>query len=62
MKRIVMTVGENIRHIRQEHGLTPRQLDEMVVASEAYIRAYKSDRRNHKRHHLKKLQRLYLSI
>ena len=35
-----MTVGENIRHIRQERHLTQRQLGEMVGASEAYIRAY----------------------
>ena len=34
-----MTVGENIRRIRQERNLTQRQLGEMVGASEAYIRA-----------------------
>ena len=37
-----MTVGENIRRIRQERNLTQRQLGEMVGASEAYIRAYPS--------------------
>jgi transcriptional regulator with XRE-family HTH domain len=30
MRRIVITVGENIRRIRQERGLTQRQLGEMV--------------------------------
>ena len=43
-----MTVGENIRRIRQERNLTQRQLGEMVGASEAYIRAYESGRRNPK--------------
>ena len=32
-----MTVGENIRRIRQERNLTQRRLGEMVGASEAYI-------------------------
>ena len=41
-----MTVGENIRRIRQERNLTQRQLGEMVGASEAYIRAYESGRNN----------------
>ena len=35
-----MTVGENIRRIRKERGLTQKQLGELVGASEAYIRAY----------------------
>ena len=39
-----MTVGENIRRIRQERNLTQKQLGEMVGASEAYIRAYESGR------------------
>ena len=43
-----MTVGENIRRIRQERNLTQRQLGELVGASEAYIRAYESGRRNPK--------------
>ena len=43
-----MTVGENIRRIRKERGLTQRQLGELVGASEAYIRAYESGRRNPK--------------
>lgn len=43
-----MTVGENIRRIRQERHLTQRQLEEMVSASEAYIRAYESGRRTPK--------------
>lgn len=41
-----MTVGKDIRHIRQERGPTQRQLGELVGASEAYIRAYESGRRN----------------
>ena len=49
-----MTVGENIRRIRQERNLTQRQLGEMVGASEAYIRAYESGRRNPSHHPLKK--------
>ena len=43
-----MTVGENIRRIRKERGLTQRQLGELVGASEAYISAYESGRRNPK--------------
>lgn len=44
----IMTVGENIRRIRQERNLTQKQLGELVGASEAYIRAYESGRRNPK--------------
>jgi transcriptional regulator with XRE-family HTH domain len=43
-----MTVGENIRRIRQERGLTLKQLGDMLGVSEAYIRAYESGRRNPK--------------
>ena len=43
-----MTVGENIKRIRQEKGLTLKQLGDMVGVSEAYIRAYESGRRNPK--------------
>ena len=50
-----MTVGENIRRIRQERGLTLKQLGEMIGVSEAYIRAYESGRRNPK---LKSLEAL----
>lgn len=50
-----MTVGENIRRIRQERGMTLKQLGEMVGVSEAYIRAYESGRRNPK---LKSLEAL----
>lgn len=53
--KIIMTVGENIRRIRQERGLTLKQLGEMVGVSEAYIRAYESGRRNPK---LKSLEAL----
>ncbi len=52
-----MTVGENIRRIRQERHLTQRQLGEMVGASEAYIRAYESGRRNPKPASLEKNSR-----
>ena len=41
-----MTVGENIRRIRQERNITQKHLGELVGASEAYIRAYESGRRN----------------
>lgn len=50
-----MTVGENIRRIRQERNLTQRQLGKMVGASEAYIRAYESGRRNPKPASLEKI-------
>lgn len=57
-----MTVVENIRRIWQERNLTQKQLGEMVGASEAYIRAYESGRRNPKPSSLEKKQTLYLSI
>lgn len=50
-----MTVGENIRRIRQERNLTQKQLGEMVGASESYIRAYESGRRNPKPSSLEKI-------
>ncbi len=50
-----MTVRENIRRIRQERNLTQRQSGEMVGASEAYIRAYESGRRNPKPSYLEKI-------
>lgn len=50
-----MTVGENIRRIRKERNLTQRQLGEMIGASEAYIRAYESGRRNPKPSSLEKI-------
>lgn len=50
-----MTVGENIRRIRKERGLTQKQLGELVDASEAYIRAYESGRRNPKPSSLEKI-------
>jgi len=50
-----MTVGENIRRIRKERGLTLKQLGEMVGVSESYIRAYESGRRNPKQASLEAL-------
>ena len=50
-----MTIGENIRRIRKERGLTQKQLGELVGASEAYIRAYESGRRNPKPSSLEKI-------
>ena len=50
-----MTVGENIRRIRQERGLTLKQLGELIGVSEAYIRAYESGRRNPKQKSLETL-------
>ena len=54
-EEITMTIGENIRRIRQERHLTQKQLGEMVGASEAYIRAYESGRRNPKPSSLEKI-------
>lgn len=50
-----MTIGENIRRIRKERGLTLKQLGEAVGVSEAYIRAYESGRRNPKQKALEAL-------
>lgn len=50
-----MTIGENIRRIRKERGLTLKQLGEAVGVSEAYIRAYESGRRNPKQKSLEAL-------
>ena len=50
-----MTVGENIRRIRKERGLTLKQLGDAVGVSEAYIRAYESGRRNPKQQSLEAL-------
>lgn len=48
-----MTVGENIRRIRQERNLTQKQPGELAGASEAYIRACENGRRNPKPKSLK---------
>ena len=50
-----MTVGENIRRIRKDRGLTLKELGDMVGVSEAYIRAYESGRRNPKQQSLEAL-------
>lgn len=50
-----MTIGENIRRIRKERGLTLKQLGDAVGVSEAYIRAYESGRRNPKQQSLETL-------
>lgn len=50
-----MTIGENIRRIRKERGLTLKQLGDEVGVSEAYIRAYESGRRNPKQQSLEAL-------
>ena len=47
-----MTVGENIRRIRKQRGLTLQQLGDEIGVSEAYIRAYESGRRNPKQKNL----------
>ena len=52
---ITITNGQNIRRKRQERHLTQKQLGEMVGASEAYIRAYESGRRNPKPSSLEKI-------
>lgn len=43
-----MSVGENIRRMRKQRGLTIKQLGDLVGVSESYIRAYESGRRNPK--------------
>ncbi|MCH3916950.1 MAG: helix-turn-helix domain-containing protein [Spirochaetia bacterium] len=50
-----MTIGENIRRIRKERGLTLKQLGDEVGVSEAYIRAYETGRRNPKQQSLEAL-------
>ena len=50
-----MTVGENIRRIRKERGMTLRQLGDAIGVSEAYIRAYETGRRNPKQKSLESL-------
>ena len=50
-----MTVGENIRRIRKERGMTLKQLGDAVGVSEAYIRAYEAGRRNPKQQSLEAL-------
>lgn len=51
----IMTIGENIRRIRKERGLTIKQLAELVGVNESYIRAYESGRRNPKQKSLEAL-------
>lgn len=43
-----MTVGENIRKLRKERGLTQKQLGEMCGIKEANIRKYELDKANPK--------------
>lgn len=43
-----MTVGENIRRIRKEKGLTQKELGELCNINEANIRKYESGRQNPK--------------
>lgn len=43
-----MSVGENIRKIRIERGLSIRKLAAMVNVGESYIRAYETGKRNPK--------------
>ena len=50
-----MTIGENIRRIRKERGMTLKQLGNEVGVSEAYIRAYETGRRNPKQKSLEAL-------
>ena len=50
-----MTIGENIRRIRKERGLTLKQLGEQIGVNEAYIRAYESGRRHPKQKNLEAL-------
>ena len=43
-----MTVGENIRKLRKERGMTQKQLGEMCGIKEANIRKYELDKANPK--------------
>lgn len=43
-----MTVGENIKRLRKERGLTQKQLGEMCGIAESNIRKYESDKQNAK--------------
>lgn len=43
-----MTVGENIRKLRKERGLTQKQLGELCGINEANIRKYEADKQNAK--------------
>lgn len=43
-----MTVGENIRKLRKERGLTQKQLGEMCGIAESNIRKYEADKQNAK--------------
>ena len=50
-----MTLGENIRRIRKERGLTMRQLGEKVGVSESYMRAYEVGERHPKQDKIEKI-------
>lgn len=50
-----MSVGENIKRIRKEKGLTQKQLGEMCGLADSAIRRYESDRANPKYETLKKI-------
>lgn len=43
-----MTVGENIKKLRKERGLTQKQLGELCGINEANIRKYEADKQNAK--------------
>ena len=43
-----MTVGENIKRLRKERGLTQKQLGEMCGIAESNIRKYEADKQNAK--------------
>ena len=50
-----MTLGENIRRIRKERGLTIKQLGQKVGVSESYMRAYEVGERNPKQDKIEKI-------
>jgi transcriptional regulator with XRE-family HTH domain len=54
-KEANMTIGENIRRIRNERGMTLKQLGDAIGVSESYIRAYEAGRRNPKQESLEAL-------
>lgn len=52
-----MTVGENIRRLRKDRGLTQKQLGELCGINEANIRKYESDKQNAKIETIEKISK-----
>ncbi|MCR4989759.1 MAG: helix-turn-helix domain-containing protein [Lachnospiraceae bacterium] len=50
-----MTIGENIRRIRKEKGMTVKELAERVGISDTYMRFYENGQRSPKKDAIKKI-------